>query len=344
MANPRFFALIASLLLALSGPTKAAGLFGFGGAQVSSDYAATEHPIMLVHGMLGWNTFKWGMEYWHQVPAALQEAGATVYVVQVRGFESSEERGEDLLRQMEEIAAADGVEKFHLIGHSHGGATSRYAAHMRPDLVASVTGIGAPGFGSEVADLVLGLTLDGTPLEPVVGTVAYTALNAVATLLNGLQETPVEGDQDARASMVSLSTAGAAEFNARYPWGMPSEPCGEDADRFVDWKRGGQKGRIHYYAWTGIQPVTNPLDPSDLALGAASLAFMGKPNDGLVWNCSAYMGEMLGDSYAMNHLDETNLFFGLTNILEQDPVELIRVHANRLKLLEESQARGNGRR
>lgn len=341
MFKSKALALAAATLLTLGAPSHAAGLFGFGGSTVESDYAATKHPIMLVHGMLGWNTFKGGIEYWHQVPAALQEGGATVYVVQVRGFESSEERGEDLLRQMEEIAAVEGVEKFHLIGHSHGGATSRYAAHLRPDLVASVTGIGAPGFGSEAADLIVGLT--ESPLEPVVGTLAYTVLNAVATLLNGLQETPVEGDQDAKASMASLSTAGAAEFNALYPWGMPSEPCGTDADKFVDWRRGGEKGRIHYYSWTGIQPVTNPLDPSDAALGLASLAFMGKPNDGLVWNCSAYMGEMLGDSYGMNHLDETNLFFGLTNILEQDPVELIRVHANRLKLLEESEARGRGR-
>ncbi len=295
------------------------------------EYTAARHPFVLVHGMFGWNTMQNGMEYWHEIPAALEDGGATVYVVQVTGLESSEARGEELLRQIEEIQAADGVEKFHLIGHSHGGPTSRYVAAVRPDLVASVTTIGSPHFGSPVADLVLSL-----PEDPPVNSVGFLVMEAVAALVNGFSTTPTEDGQDARASLVSLSTEGSAQFNATYPWGVPSEPCGDDAEPFVEWEDPdtGDSGKIYFYSWTGIQPLTNPLDPSDAALAAASLSFNGEPNDGLVGQCSAYFGVMLGDSYGMNHLDEVNLLYGLHNLLEQDPVEILRVHANRIKLLE----------
>lgn len=294
-------------------------------------YTATRYPLMLVHGMLGWNTMQSGMEYWHEIPAALEEGGATVYVATVTGLESSEFRGEELLLQMEEIAAAEGVEKFHLIGHSHGGPTARYAAAIRPDLVASITSIGSPHFGSPVADLVL--QSENAPASDVV---TYATLEAVGTLINGFSTTPTEDGQNARASMVSLSTEGSADFNRRYPWGMPSEPCGTDAERFIDWNDAATKtaGRMFFYSWTGIQPLTNPADPSDAALATTSAVFGSEPNDGLVGQCSAYFGEMIEDSYGMNHLDETNLMYGLHNILEQDPVEIIRVHANRLKQLE----------
>ncbi|MCV5343391.1 alpha/beta fold hydrolase, partial [Escherichia coli] len=77
-------------------------------------------------------------------------------VAQVSATNSSEVRGEQLLAQVETLLAAIGAEKVNLIGHSHGGPTTRYVASVRPDLVASVTSIGGVNKGSKVADLVRG--------------------------------------------------------------------------------------------------------------------------------------------------------------------------------------------
>lgn len=67
-------------------------------------------------------------------------------------FASSEQRGEALLAQIEDIVAQTGKGKVHLIGHSHGGLDVRYVAAVRPDLVASVTTVGTPHKGAELAD------------------------------------------------------------------------------------------------------------------------------------------------------------------------------------------------
>src|SRR5690554_38627 len=113
----------------------------------SSNYTQTRYPIVLSHGMLGWDSML-GIDYWYGIPQALRKDGATVYVTQVSQLDTSQARGEQLLEQVEEIVAISGKGKVNLFGHSHGGPTIRYVAAVRPDLVASVTSIGAPHKGS----------------------------------------------------------------------------------------------------------------------------------------------------------------------------------------------------
>ena len=55
-------------------------------------------------------------------------------------------------------------------------------------------------------------------------------------------------------------------------------------------------------------------------------------NDGVVSKCSALYGKVLSTSYKWNHLDEINQLLGVRGAYAEDPVAVIRTHANRLKL------------
>ncbi|OGB32974.1 MAG: lipase [Burkholderiales bacterium RIFCSPLOWO2_12_FULL_61_40] len=279
-------------------------------------YSQTRYPIVLVHGLLGFD--KLGpVEYFYGIPSALRSDGAKVYVVQVAAANSTEVRGEQLLTQVKQILAATGASKVNLMGHSHGGPTSRYVASVRPDLVASVTSIGGVNKGSAVADVLLGVAPPGS----LSNTVLVSVTNGLATVINFLSG----GSgltQNALAAAKSLSTAGSAKFNAAYPEGLPTTACGEGAYS----ARG-----VAYYSWSGAKPYTNLFDIADPALALTSLAFAGARNDGLVGTCSSHLGRVIRDNYAMNHLDEVNQTIGLVNLFETNPVTIFRQQANRLK-------------
>ena len=303
---------IACGLIAALGVSTQAQAFWFS----SSQYTKTKYPIVLAHGMLGFDSLL-GIDYWYGIPAALRKDGATVYTTEVSQLDTSEARGEQLLEQVEDIVAISGKQKVNLVGHSHGGPTARYVASVRPDLVASVTSVGAPHKGSATADFLREIP-EGSAGEAVVAGLV-NALGAFINLVSGSSSmTP----QNALGSLESLNSTGAAAFNARFPEGIPTSACGEGA-----YKVNG----VRYYSWGGTSPLTNPLDVSDLITGAGSLTFNGQPNDGLVGRCSSHMGMVIRDNYRMNHLDEVNQFLGLTSLFETDPVTVYRQQANRLK-------------
>ena len=273
-----------------------------------ANYAKTRYPIVLVHGMFGFDNIG-PLSYWYGIPDDLREHGATVFVVQAPALDSTVARGEALLPQVEQIAAIYG--KVNLIGHSHGGPTARYVAHVRPDLVASVTTVASPNTGSPVADLIV--NSPGDSLAVTLG----NALGSLIDLLSGGGYT-----QDMQASLNSLSTAGSAKFNSIAPEGMPTTPCGQGASLV---------NGVRFYSWGGTGVLTNVLDPSDALLAVTSLAFGSTPNDGLVGRCSNHFGDVLRDNYFLNHLDEVNQLVGLHSLFETDPKTLYLDQANRLK-------------
>ena len=114
-----------------------------GSAWTYSNYAHTRYPIVLAHGMAGFNQIG-PIDYWYGIPQNLAANGASVYVTQVASFASSVVRGEQLLQQVKEIIAITGARKVNLIGHSHGSQSVRYVAAVAPKLVASVTAVGGP--------------------------------------------------------------------------------------------------------------------------------------------------------------------------------------------------------
>lgn len=282
----------------------------------SSDYTKTKYPIVLAHGMAGFDDLFGIYQYFHGIPADLEDDGAQVYVTEVPQFNSTEARGEVLLAQVEEILAITGAEKVNLIGHSHGGLDVRYVASVAPELVASVTTIGSPHAGAEVADFLRDNVSEGSFGESVLAFFA-NSLGDVLALISGSWD----NQQDAIAALESLSSDGAAAFAAEHPAGMPDSWCGE-GEEIVD--------GIHYYSWSGDRALTNLFDISDPLLGLTSLIY-SEDNDGLVGACSSHLGNVIRDDYRLNHLDEVNQAFGLVHLFGPNPKSLFRAHANRLK-------------
>ena len=276
----------------------------------------TRYPIVLAHGMSGWKDLFGVLEYFHGIPAELRAGGAEVYVTSVSAFASSEARGEQLLEQVEYIAAASGAGKVNLIGHSQGGYDARYVLAVRPDLVASVTTVGTPHRGSRLADWLLENTDEGGFTQGVLDRLG-DALGFVLNLLAG-----TDHPQDAIAALRQVSSEAMAAFNARYPVGMPGTACGQGAEVAA--------GGVRLWSWSGTSVLTHLLDPSDAPFAITAL-LTGGDNDGLVERCGSHFGRVVRDDYRMNHLDQVNQVLGLVSWFETSPKAVFRAHAGRIK-------------
>jgi len=283
----------------------------------ADSYTQTKYPVVLVHGFLG-STTLFGVDYFYGILGELRSGGAEVYVAQVTASNSTAVRGEDLIAQLDTLKALTGATKFNLIGHSHGGMTVRYVASVRPDLVASVTTVGAPHTGSPVADAIATAAPPGSPQRAFLASFV-DALGAFIQLLAGSANR-----QDSVAALGSLSTGGAAAFNALHPEGQPTVACGQGP---------GVVNGVRYYSMGGTSPATNFFDVSDGLMVAGSLFFGSEQNDGLVGRCASHWGLVLRDDYGWNHLDEINQFLGLRGLFSASPPSVYRAHANRLKNL-----------
>jgi triacylglycerol lipase len=279
------------------------------------DYTKTKYPIVLAHGLGGFDELFGVYDYWYGIPSALADGGAKVFVTQVSPLNSPQARGEQLIDQIETIVAITGKAKVNLIGHSQGGIDIRYVRAVRPDLVASVSTVGSPHQGADLADFLSDNIEDGSFSEVVVDALGG-ALGTILNLLSG-----ADNANDASAALHSLSAEGMAQYNAQYPVGLPSTSCGSGA---------ATTGGIRNYSWSGTGILTNVLDVSDAAMGVSSL-FYDQANDGLVERCSSHFGQVIRDNYFHNHLDEVNQILGLVSIFESNPKTVFRTHANRLK-------------
>src|SRR5262245_8337312 len=84
------------LLLATSGRASAFCLF-------NCTYTKTKYPIVLEHGLAGFDELFGVYSYWYGIVGALQDGGATVFETTVSQFNSTEARGEQLIDQVETI-------------------------------------------------------------------------------------------------------------------------------------------------------------------------------------------------------------------------------------------------
>lgn len=291
-------------------------LFAASSTAVASTYTKTRHPIVLVHGLLGFDSLIGIYDYFYGLPQDLRSGGAKVYVANVSSSNFTEVRGEQLIDDLDTLRAIYGHTRFNLIGHSHGGPTIRYVASVRPDLVASITSVGSPHRGSAVADGIATVAPPGSVQASLVAGLV-NALSAFIEFLSGDDD-----PQDALGALVSLSSNGAAAFNAAHPQGMPSSSCGQGASVV---------NGIRYYSIGGTSVLTNIFDVSDGFLGASSLFFGFESNDGLVGRCSSHLGVVLRDNYPWNHLDEVNQILGLRGLFTPSPGSVYRAQANRLK-------------
>ncbi len=305
-------------------------------ANAADTSGKTRYPVVLVHGLAGFDSIL--VDYFYGVKHELARVGAVdVYTPQLSAVNYSEVRGEQLLDYLEQLQAITGADKFNLIGHSQGGIDSRYVAAVRPDLVASVTSVGSPHFGSKTADVV-----KGTPFESL----ALAIGDAIGSFIGALG-----GDASLEQSTVgaieSLNSDGAERFNQKYPQGLRQGACKEVPLVNVgtwywpqwEWDYSVNDGQhevngVRYYSWSGTYNfVTNSniLDVGDALLGVTTLTFGFEQNDGLVGRCSSHLGKVIRDDYTLNHIDEVNHVFGLGGLFTTDPLPLFREHVRRLK-------------
>jgi len=293
----------------------------------ASRYTETKYPIVLVSGIFGFDDGVFNkFDYFYKVAENLERSGAEVYTAgSVSGLNSSEVRGEQLAREIEDFLESTGHKKVNLIGHSHGGPTIRYVASVYPEMVASATSVSGVNWGTPVADFALNIAKFPIIGKPII-VLGASAIDAIFDVIFGLQ---FVSDKDALASFRSLSTKGALEFNAKYPEGMPSEYCGEGPEL--------AENGVRYYSWSGNKKATFILDPLDAVLViTGSRPFFRREfrdNDGLVSSCSSHLGRVIKDDYRMNHYDTVNQFRGKHSLFETDPITVYRTHVNRLKKL-----------
>lgn len=276
-------------------------------------YTETENPIVLAHGFMGFESILGLIDYWPGIVDRLEDGGATVFVAQVSTMNSSEARGEQLITQIEDFLAISGASKVNIIGHSQGGLDARYVATVRPDLVASITTVGSPH-----ADGIAAAFGGDDPDETVT-----TLMGVMADLISALSGNA--NQNNAAAAAEAFSSEAVQAFNANYPIGLPATACGQgDASVNID----GHSIRV--YSWGGTGVVTTGVDITD-AMMAITANLVGGENDGLVKRCDNHLGTVLRDDYNHNHLDLTNMMFGLAPLFETDPKSVFRAHANRLK-------------
>lgn len=287
---------------------------------------ATRYPLVLVPGLLGFVRFV-VYPYWFGIVKALERGGATVLPVMVSGVNSTEIRGEQLLKVVERTIRDTGVAKVNLIGHSQGALTARYVAARRPDLVASVTSVAGPNSGSELADYLERTFPAGTPGGRVVN-----AIIGLLAWLISVFETGYRGPKlptDVSASHQSLTSAGVALFNRQYPQGLP-ETWGRQGAELVN--------GVRYYSWSGIlKPgITNRgrnlIDGTNLTCRIFARTFINErgQSDGMVGRFSSHLGTVIGDDFPLDHFDIVNQTLGLVG-KGADPVRLFMEHAARLK-------------
>ena len=139
------------------------------------------------------------------------------------------------------------------MGHSLGGPTIRYAAHMRPDLVASVTTINAVNFGSDVADVAFEIV----PVDGGAAAFIDEALSLMGDITDSLAGNP-EYANNALDAALFMTSERSSEFNAFAPEGKPTSTCGEGAPSVVI-KKNGVNHTVRYYSWGGDAAFTNCL-------------------------------------------------------------------------------------
>ncbi|KDD68745.1 lipase [Pseudomonas mandelii PD30] len=282
--------------------------------------ASTQYPIVLVHGLFGFDKIA-GYPYFFEIKEALEHAGAKVFAVNIPAVNGNEERGKKLLEHVNRILLETGAAKVNLIGHSQGPLAARYVAALHPEKVASVTSVSCPNHGSEIADQLHKALTPGELPEALV----LVLFKAVGTLISLISDHP-ENPQDAQAAFESLTSAGLAAFNLKYPQGLPQHWGGEGNEI---------ENGVYYYSWSGILQnfqSLQPLDPSHLSCIVLSKFFYKEKhaNDGLVGRYSSHLGKVIRSDYPMDHFDAVNQMAGITS-WNVSPVHLYLEHAARLK-------------
>jgi triacylglycerol lipase len=242
----------------------------------------TRYPVLLLHGLGGADAFG-GVEYFYGVPSGLRAMGVEVLAPAVSPFSPPADRALEWEVYLE-AWLADGHRRVNLIGHSLGGMDARVLASPgglgRAEAVASVTTIGTPHAGTEIADL-LQRGFDSGVLDPALFDVGA----ALFAALFGLDPSdPAFAD-----TIGALTREQAAALDVAHP----------DAPQTQYWSWAGRSCGI-LEPWCQEDLGGEVVDP---LLAASYLLLWPQPNDGLVPVASQAHGQLLGELPA-DHADE----------------------------------------
>ena len=262
-----------------------------GGGGSSSKPLDGVHPIVLSHGILGFDDTQ-GMvnglvKYWGGMDDYLRSEGAAVLTPGKTAMQGLHYRAVEQRNQILYWMAANGYSKVHIIGHSQGGLDSRYMITNlgMASKVTSLTTLNAVHRGTPVADIGLAVIPDW--LEPSVAIV----LNAFGKLVYG------GGEQDIIAMAQSLTTSSMAAFNASVP----------------------NASSVKYFSYGSYMTLADPIQHPIMFLTypvcwtGGLFNGQGAKNDGVVPYSSQKWGTWKGGpSYAfyvsgVDHLEATNL-------------------------------------
>lgn len=334
----------------------------------TGDFAATTHPVVLVHGAYGFVDI-FGLDYWYDITDVLELNGATVHVARVSGTTTPERRGDDLIVQLD----GWGGGPFHLFGHSLGAPTIRYVAQERPDLVASITSVAGANFGSEAAEN------DDSLDVPLIGPIRQLMGNLLGHVIDVVTQESFE--QNVYELTQSMTVDGSNTFNDAYPAGLsrnpdktPSTCNGTDATNGFSSANGGgnapiyaESGNgndpwsdfqvfyqgdiasdanslftvnpglgnekdIYFYSFGGNFAATNDQDPLDSLHTGVSKDITGDDDDGFLERCSSHLGYVVKDNFTMNHLDFMNWFIGLRHADSPYPPAIYLAHLHHLRV------------
>lgn len=317
-----------------------ASLWAVAPAHAADTYTKTRYPVVLVHGIIGFESILGMVEYFYRIPYELERSGARVYTPPVAFLNSNQYRGDQLVAYLKTLNG----DKFNLIAHSQGVPTSRWAATVIPHRIASITSVNGVNKGSFFADQVREAIRPGSGLEGLFGVIS-NSLGYLVTLVDAGQNSGLSCilsgrcSQDVVASLESLTTKGMRDQNAALGWaGVNANACQGTSE---DMKVGGYN--IKAFSWSGnvtdttdfywydILNFNKIVNQAEDAFFTITGSFSKERSDGMVGVCSSMFGKVLRTDYRMNHADAVNHLFGGTGSLNVPSI--YRAHANRLKNL-----------
>jgi len=245
------------------------------------DLEYTRYPIVLMHGMMGTDTYIDILEYFYQIPEYLRDAGYEVFNPAVPGVSTAEVRAEVWQEHLDELEAQGLGRRFNLIAHSQGGLDARYLiSGLEDPRPVSLITVATPHRGSEVADLALGLIHDSRITQSL-----YDDVMAELADLLGL------GPAEATEQLASFSTPAMVDWNAQ----VPDSPD------------------VYYASWSGrscgaLEPACQQQENGEVVntlLGPSYtlLEMLAGDNDGMVPDSSAQWGVYMG-ALPADHMDE----------------------------------------
>ena len=124
------------------------------------------YPVILVHGIIVHD--RWApIDFWGRIPDILRREGVKVYFGGTDAWGDYQSNAALLKETIDRVLEENQTTRVNIIAHSKGGIDSRYLIwhYGYGDKVASLTTIGSPHRGAEVADLVYSRRLTHTDVS-----------------------------------------------------------------------------------------------------------------------------------------------------------------------------------